>query len=83
VAYNPNNKVHQDVLLTLKNNLANYIDVKTMKCVATNIKENYQLFERDIIEVLGFQNGNHPELDLKNYGMLSLMVFLRFVEDIK
>jgi hypothetical protein len=67
----------------MKNHLVNYIDPTTMKILSHNATINRPLFEIDVIEALGFQNGERPELDLKHCGLLSMLQLIQLVEQVK
>ena len=81
------------MLKSIKISFASYLPEKILKILKFNQKkeltEDNQMklntdFEKDIYEVIGFQNGLKPHTDIREgTGMLGLQAIIHFIDTIK
>ena len=79
IPFEMNKFSHRDVFVTVKHHVVKHVDLKILKKIK-NMKKNGN-FEKDLMEEIGFTDGNCPELDLQG-GLFTLTLLNAFFENI-
>ena len=80
------NKKNLHVLKSLRDYVMQFLPEKTklmLEITKSDIFNNDKIFQRDLYEAIGFQNGHAPETDLRAIGFIGLLIVVNLFTKIE